>query len=210
PGQRPLRPVGVSGGRRSSDRAGDGPRQRRGDPGHREAAALHLRLWARHLYLPDHRLQLRGQSRPAWPDHGPRGGGSDGRTDRGRLRAGSRGLDADGAAEAGIHAGRLLWSVDDYAHCGRVAGHRAAMVDAPCGGRAGRRGSRSVCRNSRRARTAAPRARPTERLTMLELIVGIVLATGAMFFVLRPIIAPTSEPDSGDTTDEGLDPDDDM
>ena len=45
---------------------------------------------------------------------------------------------------------------------------------------------------------------------MLELIVGIVLATGAMFFVLRPIVAPTSEPDPGDSADEGLDPDDDM
>ena len=49
---------------------------------------------------------------------------------------------------------------------------------------------------------------------MLELIVGIVLATGAMFFVLRPIVAPTPAPaagdTSGDTSDEGLDPDDDM
>jgi predicted nucleic acid-binding Zn ribbon protein len=45
---------------------------------------------------------------------------------------------------------------------------------------------------------------------MFELIVGIVLATGAMFFVLRPIVAPRPEPDAGDAEDEGLDPDDDM
>ena len=45
---------------------------------------------------------------------------------------------------------------------------------------------------------------------MFELIVGIVLATGAMFFVLRPIVAPRAESDAGDTADEGLDPDDDM
>jgi predicted nucleic acid-binding Zn ribbon protein len=45
---------------------------------------------------------------------------------------------------------------------------------------------------------------------MLELIVGIVLATGAMFFVLRPIVAPKPESDAGDDADEGLDPDDDM
>src|SRR5439155_7713713 len=116
----------------------------------------------------------------------------------------------DSYAEAGIHAWRQSRAMDDKPHRGRAAGRRPAVVDAPCGGRSGRRGSRSDRRDSRRARTAAPRARPTERLTMLELIAGIVLATGAMFFVLRPIIAPTSEPDSGDTTDEGLDPDDDM
>jgi hypothetical protein len=46
---------------------------------------------------------------------------------------------------------------------------------------------------------------------MLELIVGILLATGATYFVLRPILRPVSpgdvDPGFGD---EGDDPDDDL
>ncbi len=46
---------------------------------------------------------------------------------------------------------------------------------------------------------------------MLELLVGILLATGATYFVLRPILRPPS-PDDFDALplDDGEDPDDDL
>src|SRR6266850_2418473 len=46
---------------------------------------------------------------------------------------------------------------------------------------------------------------------MLELIVGVLLAAGATYYVLLPILRPPPEP-SADTgvSDEGEDPDDDM
>jgi len=44
---------------------------------------------------------------------------------------------------------------------------------------------------------------------MLELIVGILLATGATYFVLRPIFRPAPEPDMP-LGDEGDDPNDDL
>jgi hypothetical protein len=46
---------------------------------------------------------------------------------------------------------------------------------------------------------------------MLELIVGILLAAGAIYFVLLPILRPSLEPASdAPPTDEGEDPADDM
>ena len=39
---------------------------------------------------------------------------------------------------------------------------------------------------------------------------GILLATGAIYFVLLPILRPSLEPASDPTVDEGDDPDDDM
>jgi hypothetical protein len=46
---------------------------------------------------------------------------------------------------------------------------------------------------------------------MLELIAGILLATGATYFVLRPILRPPSPGDVDPTLwDEGDDPDDDL
>jgi hypothetical protein len=45
---------------------------------------------------------------------------------------------------------------------------------------------------------------------MLELIVGILLATGATYFVLRPILRPSGAEGLSTTTDEGDDPDDDL
>jgi hypothetical protein len=45
---------------------------------------------------------------------------------------------------------------------------------------------------------------------MLELIVGILLATGATYFVLRPILRPSPTDDLSTSTDEGDDPDDDL
>jgi len=46
---------------------------------------------------------------------------------------------------------------------------------------------------------------------MLELIVGILLATGVTYFVLRPILRPPSPAeDLATAADEGDDPDDDM
>lgn len=47
---------------------------------------------------------------------------------------------------------------------------------------------------------------------MLELIVGILLATGATYYVLRPILRPApTDPRGGDAwSDEGDDPNDDL
>jgi len=45
---------------------------------------------------------------------------------------------------------------------------------------------------------------------MLELIVGILLATGATYFVLRPILRPSGAEGLSTSTDEGDDPDDDL
>ena len=45
---------------------------------------------------------------------------------------------------------------------------------------------------------------------MIELIVGILLAAGATYFVLLPILRPPLEPESQAVVDEGDDPADDM
>jgi hypothetical protein len=46
---------------------------------------------------------------------------------------------------------------------------------------------------------------------MLELIVGILLATGATYYVLRPILRPVDPAEGGSASaDEGDDPDDDL
>jgi hypothetical protein len=45
---------------------------------------------------------------------------------------------------------------------------------------------------------------------VLELILGILLAAGATYFVLLPILRPPLEPDTNTIVDEGDDPADDM
>jgi len=46
---------------------------------------------------------------------------------------------------------------------------------------------------------------------MLELIVGILLATGATYYVLRPVLRPAAPgPGGADAAGEGDDPDDDL
>ena len=45
---------------------------------------------------------------------------------------------------------------------------------------------------------------------MFELIVGILLAAGATYFVLLPILRPPLEPETNAAVDEGDDPADDM
>jgi len=45
---------------------------------------------------------------------------------------------------------------------------------------------------------------------MLELILGILLATGATYYVLRPILRPAPEADQGSAINEGDDPEDDL
>jgi len=45
---------------------------------------------------------------------------------------------------------------------------------------------------------------------MFELIVGILLAAGATYFVLLPILRPPLEPETNAAADEGDDPADDM
>ncbi len=45
---------------------------------------------------------------------------------------------------------------------------------------------------------------------MLELILGILLATGATYYVLRPILRPAPEADQGSAVNEGDDPEDDL
>jgi hypothetical protein len=45
---------------------------------------------------------------------------------------------------------------------------------------------------------------------MIELIVGILLATGAIYYVLRPIVRPAAAALRTAASDEGDDPDDDL
>src|SRR2546423_6094297 len=45
---------------------------------------------------------------------------------------------------------------------------------------------------------------------MFELIVGVLLAAGATYFVLLPILRPPLEPETNAAVDEGDDPADDM
>lgn len=45
---------------------------------------------------------------------------------------------------------------------------------------------------------------------MIELMFGILLAAGATYFVVMPILRPSLEPEPGGATDEGDDPADDM
>ena len=47
-------------------------------------------------------------------------------------------------------------------------------------------------------------------LQIVELILGILLAAGAVYFVLRPILRPQAEPVAEFDGDEGDDPDDDL
>ena len=63
--------------------------------------------------------------------------------------------------------------------------------------------SSSVCRTSS---TASARS----ILQIFELVFGILLATGAIYFVLLPILRPPLEPAADPAGDEGDDPDDDM
>lgn len=63
--------------------------------------------------------------------------------------------------------------------------------------------SSSGCRTSSTASASAI-------LQIFELIFGILLATGAIYFVLLPILRPPLEPAVDLAGDEGDDPDDDM
>src|SRR2546422_3300768 len=49
---------------------------------------------------------------------------------------------------------------------------------------------------------------------MLELVAGVLLAAGLVFFVLRPVLRPTTGLEAGEAeeagADEGDDPDDDL
>lgn len=63
--------------------------------------------------------------------------------------------------------------------------------------------SSSGCRTSSTASAKAI-------LQIVELILGIVLATGAVYFVLLPILRPPIERVADPALDEGDDPDDDM
>ncbi len=47
-------------------------------------------------------------------------------------------------------------------------------------------------------------------MELLELVVGLVLATGATYFVLLPILRPSPLESASSTGDEGEDPDDDL
>jgi double zinc ribbon protein len=63
--------------------------------------------------------------------------------------------------------------------------------------------SSSGCRTSS---TASARS----ILQIFELVFGVLLATGAIYFVLLPILRPALEPVADPAVDEGDDPDDDM
>src|SRR2546430_1182507 len=182
-------PVGP-GSRGEAARARHGRRQRCRHPGDREAAPLYLRLQSRRVHLPDHGLYLCGQPGHA-PARGRAGGaGDDGATDHRPVRARAWRRDPHGAAQARIQPGGVLRSLAAYRRRGRGAGAGAASLDADRGAGRGPRPARRRG-HARRARATTRRARPAVGLTiMLELIAGILLAAGAVYFVLRPIFRP--------------------
>src|SRR5205814_7093883 len=136
-------------------------------------------------------------------------------TDRRSVRARAWPHHPDGASQARLQPGGLL-------HARRGDRRRRRRSDpgaAPLGPsgirRPGRRaGGPDPHRRAGGARAPAPRARPAANLsTVLELVAGILLATGAVYFVLRPILYPEVEgrgTGNEGRGDEGEDPEDDL
>src|SRR5206468_6819365 len=126
-----------------------------------------------------------------------------------RARAWRR--DPHGAAQARIQPGGLLRSLPAHRRRRRGADAGVASLGAdrnagsgPCPAAPGR--------HARRARAPARRARSTVGIAvMLELIAGILLAAGAVYFVLRPIFRPEMTGNGNRETEnvsEGEDPED--
>src|SRR5256885_10030901 len=205
-------PVGP-GSRGEAPRARHRRRQRRRHPGDREAAPLQLRLQSRRVHLPDHGLHLHGQPGDAPARDRARGAGDDGATDHRPVRARAWRRDPHGTAQARVQPGGVLRSLAAHRRRGRGAGAGAASLDADRGAGRGPRPARRRG-HARRARATTRRARPAVGLTiMLELIAGILLAAGAVYFVLRPIFRPemtgNGDWEAGNVSD-GEDPEDDF
>src|SRR3989454_10123305 len=122
--------------------------------------------------------------------------------------------DLDGTTEARAQPHRLRGAASRAHRGGGDLGIGDAPLDADRGAGPGPRPAPRASWHARRARAAARRARSAVGLTgMLEVITGILLAAGAVYFVLRPILHPEL-PESGKEgeggLEEGEDPEDDL
>src|SRR5438093_5424604 len=213
PGHRTVGQTVGSVPRRQALRPRHRRRQRRRDPGDREADPLYLRLQPRRLHLPHHGFHVRHESGDASAGGGPRRARQDRAAAPRRLRAAAWRLGSHGSAQAWLQPRGLLCSVLAHRRCGsRPDARAAALVPRGAARRSGdeRRRRPGV---SGRARTAAPRARPAVGLVgVLELVAGVLLTAGLVYFVLRPVLRPTLDGAEGEaaSVDEGDDPDDDL
>src|SRR5438445_4812753 len=192
----PLREAGVTGVQTCALPICHGTRQRRRNPGDREAAQVHVRLQPGCLHLPHHRFQLHHESRDA-PARAPAGRPREDRPgDHRPVRAREWRADTHGASQARVQPGGLFSALRPDPR--RAASARAGA--APLGARGGGhprhlrpcRFPGGARRHGCRARAAAARAGPSPRLipAMLEFVAGVLLAVGAVAYVLRPIFRP--------------------
>src|SRR6058998_2236723 len=164
-------------------------RQRRRDPGDREADPLYLRLQPRRLHLPHHGFHVRHESGDASAGGGPRRARQDRAADPRRVRAAAWRLDSHGSAQAWLQPRGLLCSVLAHRRCGSRPDARAASL---------------VPRGAARRSGDERRRRPG--------VSGVLLTAGLVYFVLRPVLRPTLDGAEGEaaSVDEGDDPDDDL
>src|SRR6266480_4118831 len=172
-----------------------------------------MRLQSRRVHLPDHGLHLHRQSGDARAGGRPGSAGDDGAPDHRSVRARAWRRDPHGAAQTRIQPGGLLRSLLAHHRGGRGPDPGAAPLGAHGGAGCGSRPTRRRG-HARRARATARRARSALGLTtVLELVAGILLAAGAVYFVLRPIFRPEPTGDGNRDTgivNEGEDPEDDL
>src|SRR5947199_5220308 len=171
-----------------------------------------MRLQSRRVHLPDDGLHLHGQPGDARAGGPPGSAGDDGAPNHRSVRARAGGRDPHGAAQTRIQPGGLLRSLLAHHRGGRGPDPGAAPLGADGGAGPG---SRPTPRrwHARGARATARRARSALGLTtVVELVAGILLAAGAVYFVLRPIFRPESAGGMRDAggVDEGEDPADDL
>src|SRR5437764_12046120 len=173
-----------------------------------------MRLQSRRVHLPDDGLHLHGQPGDARAGGRPGCAGDDRAPDHRSVRARAWRRDPHGAAQTRIQPGRLLRSLLGQHRGGRGPDPGAAPLGADGGAGPGSRPTPRRRGHARGARATARRARSALGLTtVLELVAGILLAAGAVYFVLRPIFRPESAGcgmrDAGGV-DEGEDPEDDL
>src|SRR6059058_5561115 len=173
-----------------------------------------MRLQSRRVHLPDHGLHLHGQLGDARAGGRPGCAGDDRAPDHRSVRARAWRRDPHGAAQTRIQPGRLLRSLLGHHRGGRGPDPGAAPLGADGGAGPGSRPTPRRRWHARGARATARRARSALGLTtVLELVAGILLAAGAVYFVLRPIFRPqltgngNREPGNGS---DGEDPEDDF
>src|SRR5213596_499764 len=173
-----------------------------------------MRLQSRRVHLPDYGLHLHGQPGDARAGGRPGSAGDDRAPDHRSVRARAWRRDPHGAAQTRIQPGRLLRSLLGHHRGGRGPDPGAAPLGADGGAGPGSRPTPRRRWHARGARATARRARSALGLTtVLELVAGILLAAGAVYFVLRPIFRPqltgngNREPGNGS---DGEDPEDDF